>query len=215
MTDVTQNTREQQPDDITKPGKLYESFLQNNKLQDNANSLIIYQAYQDLKLIRKWTNVKIHHSYITGIAPPLYDSVFPHRKEQVQHDKIDKIDDDGDSNDEYEQVIVPISSDTMISPVELQGLCAVHSKKKATRCVTLAVVDEDSTTAYYRIFNQFDEIVHPQWKQKVKHSADDPFHGTSEPTTKNTKNTEKRTTENTKKNEAGEEDEGTHESESD
>lgn len=34
--------------------------------------------------------------------------------------------------------------------------------------MTVAIVDDDSTTAYYRIFDRFDEIVHAQWKVKKK-----------------------------------------------
>lgn len=48
---------------------------------------------------------------------------------------------------------------------------------RQARCITLAVVDDDSTAAYYRVFSSFDEIVHPQWKRMKKHHDDDGFTG--------------------------------------
>lgn len=52
-----------------------------------------------------------------------------------------------------------------------------NDENRKVRCITLAVVDDDSTAAYYRVFSSFDEIVHPQWKRMKKHHDDDGFTG--------------------------------------
>lgn len=66
---------------------------------------------------------------------------------------------------------MPISTVETLSARKLSTLCAecVHPETwESLRCVTVAIVDDDSTTAYYRIFNRFEEIVHAQWKVKRK-----------------------------------------------
>jgi Sen15 protein len=107
--------------------------------------------------MRGWTNLRVVHQprlHVLGSAAPGFDSVFP----GVVNPSVDRT-----------QAVVPMAVDEKLTPRILAGLCAdvAHPNDgPSKRCVTAAIVDKDSTTAYYRVFDSFDEIVHPQWKQK-------------------------------------------------
>lgn len=153
-----------------KPIYAYEYFLKENRLRDSDKVQRVYQVYQDLLLIRKWTNIRVSVKnscvYLAGSAASAFDSVFP--GEQC-------------NNMDRTQVIVPMSSWDEVRPTQLQRLCktCVHPETgKELRCITLAIVDDDSTTAYYRIFNKWDEIVHPQWKMKKDRKTNEEKAGT-------------------------------------
>ena len=142
------------------PLEIYDSFLKEHKLEDNLLSSAVYQVYQDLRLVRGWTNLRVvfstarHRPYVCGSAAVGFDTVFP-GKENEQKDRT--------------QAVVPIPNNESQTPTSLNGLVTdfPHPETgKKLRCVTMAVVDGDSTTAYYRIFDDFDEVLHPQWKQK-------------------------------------------------
>lgn len=150
-----------------------EDFLTQNLLQDNYMTSILYQVHEDLQLIRKWTNMRVvkneNRVYLAGNAPAEFDSVFPGREAEKDLDRT--------------QIVVPIPAFQKLSPVNLQELCeeCIHPELKVKlRCITVAIVDDDSTTAYYRVFDSFEEITHPQWKQKKKRKEDD-GNGTNEP----------------------------------
>lgn len=155
----------------------FDVFMKENGLCDDLTTSVVYQTHEDLRLIRKWQHVRVIKSefrtYLAGIAPPAYDSVFPNRNNGNESNEAQK---------DVTQVIVPIASCEAVSPFHLQQICrrCVHpDTNRPLRCVTLAIVDDDSTTAYYRIFDQFSEIVHPQWKRKKKH-GDETLTGTAE-----------------------------------
>lgn len=159
--------------DCTKPLDRLFAFLKRNDLPDNVASSVLYQVHEDLRLIRKWTNLRVVQGsarpYLAGSAAAAFDSVFPRRK-----------DDDVDST----QVVMPISVQETLSPRKLREIsvmCIHPETGRKPRCVTIAVVDDDSTTAYYRIFDSFAEIVHPQWKQKKKRPKnEEAMNGTEE-----------------------------------
>lgn len=150
-------------DDCMKPLENFLSFLRKNDIPDNLNTSVLYQVHEDLRRIRRWTNMRVVKGstcwYLAGSAAIAYDSVFPGRKDAEA------------SGEDNTQVVMPLSTSEMLSPRKLKELCkeCVHPETgKSPRCVTIAIVDDDSTTAYYRIFDSFAEIVHPQWKQKKK-----------------------------------------------
>lgn len=149
-------------DDRIKPLENVLSFLSRNSLADNLSSSVLYQVHEDLRLVRKWTNMRVvkgaKRTYLVGSAAHAYDSVFPGASQDVDRT----------------QIVVPIAKSEMLSPRILNGICedCRHPETGETlRCVTVAIVDDDSTTAYYRIFNKWEEIVHPQWKQKKKRAG--------------------------------------------
>lgn len=149
-----------------KPLEEYRTFLASNNLNDDLDASVLYQVYQDLRLIRKWTNLRVVRRqtrlYLAGSAAPTYDSVFPNHNNK---DDIDRT-----------QVVVPITACKQLSPREMQLLCqeCVHPETEMSlRCITVAIVDDDSTTAYYRIFDKWDEIIHPQWKSKKKRKGEE------------------------------------------
>lgn len=145
----------------------HHTFLQSNSLPDTHHSSLLYQVHQDLLHIRKWTNLRVvkncTYTYLAGSAAPAFDSVYPGRsKEQA-------------AEEDRTQVVIPLSTAEALSARKLDAMCAecVHPETGLRlRCVTVAIVDDDSTTAYYRIFNQFEEIVHAQWKVKQKEKGD-------------------------------------------
>lgn len=163
-------------DDCTKPLERLFSFLKKNNLPDDLASSVLYQVHEDLVLVRKWTNLRVVNGamrpYLAGSAAVAFDSVFPGRK--------------GSNDDDVDrtQVIMPMSIQEKLSPFKLKELCraCIHPETgKKLRCMTVAIVDDDSTTAYYRIFDSFAEIVHPQWKQKKKRTKnEDVANGTEE-----------------------------------
>lgn len=160
-----------------------EDFLTQNQLEDNHMTSILYQVYEDLQLIRKWTNMRVvknkNRVYLAGNAPAEFDSVFPGREAEKDLDRT--------------QIVVPIPAFQKLSPVNLQELCegCIHPELKIKlRCITVAIVDDDSTTAYYRVFDTFEEITHPQWKQKKKRKEDD-VNGTNEPVNRKLGNDDK------------------------
>lgn len=139
-------------------------FLGKNSLKDDWNASVLYQVHEDLRLVRKWTSMRVvkgtTRTYLAGTAARAYDSVFPQAAEGTDRT----------------QVVIPISKSDMLSPQMLNDLCGEcrHPETdEQLRCVTVAIVDDDSTTAYYRVFNKWEEIVHPQWKQKNKPSGNE------------------------------------------
>lgn len=141
------------------PLECYDNFLKQYELQDDMQTSAVYQVYQDLRLIRGWTNLKIVFSkkrrpYIIGSAAIGYDSVYPNKE---------------DENGDRTQAVIPVPTTELMTPKMLHDIKAEFGSaqsEKPLRCVTMAIVDADSTTAYYRIFNDVNEILHPQWKQK-------------------------------------------------
>lgn len=139
------------------PLKLYHEFLRAHNLRSCRNSLALYQVHEDLRLVRFWSALRVVQAeipYLTGVAPNDFDSVFPN----VTDVHVDRT-----------QAVVPMTTDASLTPRSMTAMCSdiVHPETKAAlRCITVAIVDRDSTTAYYRVFSKFDEIVHPQWKQK-------------------------------------------------
>jgi hypothetical protein len=142
----------------------YFNFLAEHNLTDSKASATFYQVHEDLRLIRGWTNMRVVQGprlHLLGCAAPGFDSVFPNA---------------ADSGVDRTQAVVPMSVDTSLTPRILSDMCAAvahPSNGPAKRCVTAAIVDVDSTTAYYRIFDSFEEIVHPQWKQKKARASGD------------------------------------------
>lgn len=128
----------------------YAQFLEQAGLPDGDEAQTVHQVHEDLRLVRKWSDVQVRPGVpatITGVAPAHLDAVFP-RSERADRTR----------------VVLPIASDASLTVAELHALCSRASH--AHRCVTLALVDDDSTTAYYRAFTTWNEIVHPQWKMK-------------------------------------------------
>lgn len=137
----------------------YEQFLTTTALRDNDEAQAVYQVHEDLRLVRKWAHLRVlSHTRpaITGVAPAHLDAVFPRGKPHIDRTR----------------VVLPLSSDTPMTVGELHALCQ-RAAKGEHRCVTLALVDDDSTTAYYRAFTDWKEIVHPQWKMKKEKGEDD------------------------------------------
>lgn len=152
--------------DASNPLIQYQAFRSQNELPDTQQTIVLHQVFQDLGHIRKWTNLRVAKSetrtYLAGSAPSGYDSVFPGRADEKDLDRT--------------QLVVPVPSSEMFSPRAMQLLCreCLHPETKLElRCITLAIVDDDSTTAYYRIFDKWQEIVHPQWKMKKKPKLDE------------------------------------------
>lgn len=198
--------------DADKSLNLFEAFRKEHDLADDLNTAVVYQTYQDLQLVRKWKHLKVmkrrNTIYLTGTAPPAFDSVFPHRQnttmeknnknsrdieqdnsnsaeQDTNKDEKTSHDDNGDSDDDdATQAVVSIASSAVLTPETLRNICndcGVHPRTGAKlRCVTLAIVDDDSTTAYYRIFDQFSEITHPQWKRKKRRRVE-PLTSTAKP----------------------------------
>lgn len=195
-------------DDTRLAPAMYDEFLRAHGLRDGGASAALWQVHEDLRLIRGWRNVRVVRpssggcaavkadAYVEGEAPAMYDSVHPERRRraEAQHNTEEekeakgeerveglgkrKAQTDGEQKD-YSQVVVPICADETVSPAQLNAMCSMRGKR---RCVTLSVVDDDSTTTYYRVFNSLDEITHPQWKQKhgTDKRADEAFSGTAE-----------------------------------
>ena len=162
MTMPVNGTNPSRPPIESKPLMRYDEFCSTNRLPDSHETIVLFQVYQDLIYLRKWTNVRVakspSRSYLAGSAPAGFDSVFPGR---------------GDKEPDLDrtQVIVPVCSTDTFAPRSLQGICreCVHPEKHhPMRCITLALVDDTSNTAYYRIFDKWSEIVHPQWKMMKK-----------------------------------------------
>jgi Sen15 protein len=135
----------------------YYNFLSSHNLADNMSSAALYQVHEDLRLIRGWSNLRVSKSprlSIFGVAAPGFDSIFP--------DPVDE------TNDRM-QAVVPVPTEAHLTPRILAQMCTGMRHPDTNgelRCITVAIVDRDSTTAYYRVFERFDEIIHPQWKQK-------------------------------------------------
>jgi hypothetical protein len=135
----------------------YFNFLSVHHLDDNRASAALYQVHEDLRLIRGWSNLRVLKSprpSIFGVAAPGFDSIFP----DSVHETKDRT-----------QAVVSIPTEEQLTPRILAEMCASlrhPDTNDVLRCITVAIVDHDSTTAYYRVFERFDEIVHPQWKQK-------------------------------------------------
>lgn len=176
----------------------YEDFRLQNGLCDNLSTAVVYQAYEDLRLIRKWDSVRVVHGkervYLAGTAPRAFDSVFPQRRAPRSNDKDSKEQDE--EEEDATQIVVPMAVSETLTASKLQSLCmnctlpetktttttTTASGGRLARCVTAAIVDDDSTTAYYRLFGTMAEIVHPQWKQQKKRRTDDGAHGSAERT---------------------------------
>lgn len=147
---------------ISSPVKLYNDFLSVHNLPSCRNSMALYQVHEDLRLVRFWSALRVvcaEIPYLLGVAPSDFDSVFPNFTDT----RIDRT-----------QAVVPMTTDASLTPRSMTAMCSniVHPETRgALRCITVAIVDRDSTTAYYRVFNNFDEIVHSQWKQKKLASA--------------------------------------------
>lgn len=143
----------------------FQTFLSENGLTNNHQSSALYQTYEDLRHVRKWRQVRIVKTaarvYLAGRAPAAYDSVFPNRQQDEQGD---------DANlhqDDCMQIVVPMPACAMLSPLELQAICdqcVLPGSGRKARCVTAAFVDDDSTTAYYRVFSDLAEFLSPHWK---------------------------------------------------
>lgn len=151
----------------------YELFLAQHGLPDGINAITVFQVYEDLRHVRKWTHLCVHAKspivYLTGRAPPLFDSVYPNRL------PVDTVSTKADDFQDATQVVVPLAVDERLSPKKLKILCETCTHPdtgQKTRCITVAIVDDDSTTAYYRIFSDFTEIVHKQWKLKQRRQVE-------------------------------------------
>lgn len=135
---------------------LYQNFLTANGLTDSRASAALYQVHEDLRLARGWTDLRVVREgvvWLLGVAAPEFDSVFPSPVEP---------------GTDRTQAVVPMTTEMRLTPRVMSNMCSaiVHpDTKRAFRCFTAAIVDWDSTTAYYRIFGKFDEIVDSHWKQ--------------------------------------------------
>lgn len=162
----------------------YNSFLHEHSMKDSPVSAGVYQVFEDLTRIRKWTQVVVmaagsSRPYLCGTAPALFDAVFPERR------KAGEAQGGGTGAEDATQVVVPVAVTERLSPRVLRQLCsecvlprALQGRK--ARCVTLAVVDDDTTTVYYRLFGELAEVLHPQWKPQRKRKHEDAMHGTAE-----------------------------------
>lgn len=149
----------------------YLDFLQRHGMVESRSSLAVYQVHEDLRLVRGWCNLRVVNDatvFLLGTAAPGFDSVFPGEVDPAM---------------DRTQAVVPLQNNVTLSPRLLfdmgKGIKNPMSHVPF-RCITLAIVDSDSTTAYYRIFNTFDEIVHPQWKTKKAKSGGQPGEGAAE-----------------------------------
>ncbi len=127
--------------------RAYSTFLTCTGLEDNDIAQAAYQVHEDLRLVRKWTQLEVlkrddGSPMIRGLAPALTDALYA---------------------GERRRYVIPVHADVQMSAPQLYAL-----RVAGERCVTLAIVDDDSTTAYYRVFTEWHEIVHPQWKTKSK-----------------------------------------------
>lgn len=156
---------------MSKAISAYLEFLRRHDMIDSRESMVLCQVHEDLRLVRGWCNLRIVKGprvFILGSAAPGFDSVFPGEG----HESMDRT-----------QAVVPLSKSVSLSPQLLSNMCfEIRDPASDTpfRCITLAIVDYDTTTAYYRIFNSFDEIVHPQWKTKKAKSGSQPGDGAAE-----------------------------------
>lgn len=165
-TDQPETKSAASEDELPKAVQAYEGFLKENSLPDTYETSILYQIFMDLSLIRKWSGLRVarnnSRTYVAGCAPVEFDSVFP------GHDKDESVD--------RTQVILPISASASVSPSQLENICkeCVHPETgKQLRCVTIGIVDGDSTTAYYRIFAKWEELIDPQWKRMKKRKEEE------------------------------------------
>lgn len=148
--------------EVATPVARYRDFLRAHSLADRRSSLVVFQVHEDLRLTRGWSGLQVVNgemTYLVGTAALGFDSVFPGTV---------------DAEVDRTQAVVPMATDLPLTPRILSDLCAgvVHPVTRGPlRCVTVAIVDRDSTTAYYRVFEKFDEIVHTQWKQKRPRTA--------------------------------------------
>lgn len=159
MTSPTDTSLAPASEDVMQPFRAFEAFTTTHSLpHGDPLTAVTYQVHEDLRLIRRWTGLrvvrgKLQRPYLAGSAAPNFDSVFP-----AAADGVDRT-----------QAVLPMSTAERLTPRVLKELCAgvVHPDTGARlRCVTVAIVDDDSTTAYYRVFDAWEEIVHPQWKMK-------------------------------------------------
>jgi len=131
----------------------YAEFITRNKFVHSDATAAAYQVHEDLRLIRRWTQLSItitkSKSYtITGFAPPTLDAVYGGARRRVVR-------------------VFHARDKVAVAQLHALGTCTYeYEGYKGERCITLAIVDDDSTTAYYRVFTQFAEITHPQWKSK-------------------------------------------------
>lgn len=168
------------PNNSDKSLRDYHHFLAQYGLPDGVQAVAVFQVFEDLRHVRKWTQLRVHTRcstvYITGEAPALFDAVHVHRR-QVGRDT-----EGNASSNIATQVVVPLTVDQNLSAKKLKSLCNVcvdPDSARKTRCITIAVVDDDSTTAYYRVFSDFHEITHEQWKVKRRRQDERTF-GTAE-----------------------------------
>lgn len=142
----------------TQPLDSFLSFLRANNLPDNLSSANLYQVHEDLRLVRKWTHLRVLHApsrpYLIGQAAAEFDSVYPPASNVRDGQRI--------------QAVVAIGVAETVTLVELSQICdeCVGERGQTLRCVTVGFVDEESSTAYYRITNEWKELVHPQWEER-------------------------------------------------
>lgn len=170
------------PNNTNKCLAAYRVFLAQHNLSDGIQALTVFQTLEDLQHVRRWTHLRVHSRYsvvyLTGEAPPLFDAVYVHRHQANGHSG------EKDHATNPTQVVVPLTVDQKLSAKKLKSLCDIcvnPDTGRKTRCITVAIVDDDTTTAYYRVFSDFSEIVHDQWKVK-KRRHDEQTSGTAERT---------------------------------
>lgn len=142
---------------LPNPIRQYHDFIATHSLPDTPATAALHQVHDDLLLARGWTDLRVQRTgtilYLLGCAAPAFDSVFPPPVAP---------------GTDRSQAVLPIITDARLTPRTLSGICAgiTHPQThEPFRCVTAAIVECDGTTAYYRIFGDFDEIVDAQWKQ--------------------------------------------------
>lgn len=155
----------------------YEAFVSRWGLDDDENGQIVYQVYSDLRLIRKWSALRVDlidfavagaegvgvegggsgkRGVIRGIAPAATDAVYAGARARS---------------------VVPVGVSEQLKVGQLHDLCERAGIASGERCVTMAIVDDDSTTAYYRMFTRWEEITSTHWKQKKERAGEEDADG--------------------------------------
>lgn len=155
-------------DSSTDPASKLMAFLATHDIPFSDDAPLLYQVHEDLRLVRKWTSLRVLRApkadteepmlLLAGEAPAQLDAVFPANS---------------GPHPDRTRVVIPLAvSATMGASAWYRSAQRALAAVGGGRCATLALVDDDSTTAYYRVFVDWEEIVHPQWKESKSAAPD-------------------------------------------
>lgn len=152
------------------------TFLIQKGLPRTTNSFLVYQVHEDLLHVRKWKELHVRATkgstlvFLTGFPPIAHDSLCTATTTT--------------KTTRHPHIVVPMRhTNVKMTPRNLYRLQEQINSvvDYPVRCMTLAIVTTDSTTSYYRVTNQWDEITREmESKTEGEDGGDDAASGGSE-----------------------------------